>query len=75
MSYDPARFAPGTPWATHDWDDKVPMWEDSAWWCVDCGIASFHDGAHEECPGKVPEGQRYGPKGLAVLVTPKEVHA
>lgn len=63
---DLSEYGPGTPWATHDWDDAVPLWQDEAWWCVSCRVASFHDGAHKPCPG-VPPAVRQ-PMALGHLV-------
>ncbi|WP_331448013.1 hypothetical protein [Streptomyces xanthochromogenes] len=67
MLPNPERFAPGAPWSTHDWNNSVPLWEDEAWWCRDCGAASFHDEADKPCSGRAPG--RAGPSSFAVVVT------
>jgi hypothetical protein len=67
MSYDPARYAPGTPWASHDWGTD-PLWIDTAAWCVVCGAASFWEEAHKPCSG--PTAGRIGPPSGAVLLAP-----
>ncbi|MER5259734.1 hypothetical protein [Streptomyces sp. NPDC002855] len=66
---NPERFDPGTPWASHDWDENVPLWEDTLWWCRACGISAIDDGAHEKCSGVRPANGRFGPPSTAVLVT------
>ncbi|WP_405580660.1 hypothetical protein [Streptomyces sp. NBC_01092] len=66
---NPERFAPGSPWSTHKWDDQDPYWCDSAWWCQACGTGSFKDAAHEPCPGPQPDVE--GAPSRAVLVAAK----
>ena len=67
MRYDPARYAPGTPWASHDWGWD-PMWLDSAEWCIECGAASYKDEAYKPCPGQSPTPVRA--PSSAVLLAP-----
>ncbi|AEM87070.1 hypothetical protein [Streptomyces violaceusniger] len=65
---NPERYAPGSPWSTHEWGDD-PFWGDSCSFCVTCGTPSFKDEAHEPCQGPGAAANHSMPS--AVLVRPK----
>lgn len=70
MIPNPERYAPGSPWSSHDWDDRDPLWSDSAWWCHGCGVGSFQDGAHETCIGRPRNDAML--RSQALLVQPRK---
>ncbi|MBL1100613.1 hypothetical protein [Streptomyces coffeae] len=65
---NPERYAPGSPWSTHDWGEDM-FWGDSCWFCGTCGTPSFKDAAHEPCRGQGAAANRSMP--VSVLVRPK----
>lgn len=49
---NPERYAPGSAYRTHPWDETNPMWDrETGLWCVACGAASWKDDAFTVCPG------------------------
>ncbi|MGW3427513.1 hypothetical protein ACWDHW_06090 [Streptomyces melanosporofaciens] len=65
---NPERFAPGSPWSTHEWGEDL-FWGDSCSFCVRCSTPSFGDEAHEPCKGAAAVMDHSMP--LSVLVRPR----